>query len=140
MLGLGQKVPAKYPFGPHGVRFMGSKKHVHLCTYMRVHPYTRPPMGPKKGQKRVLGITLARQNVFTQYVYSFPRFFGVPDRSRTVSGPNGTIWTPVQGGGGVGGGPPRRTPKNPQIGKKKFTKIAIKWARRGVTICVKHIN
>ena len=27
MLGLGQKVPAKYPFGPHRVRFMGSKKH-----------------------------------------------------------------------------------------------------------------
>ena len=111
MLGLGQKVPAIYPFGPHRVRFMGSKNDVHLCTYMHIHA---PQWGPKKGQKRVLGITLARQNVFTQFVYSFPRFFGVPDRSRTVSGPNGTIWTAFQGGGG-GGGHLGGTPKTPEL-------------------------
>ena len=79
---------------------------------------TRAPMGPKKGQKRVLGITLARQNVFTQYVYSFPTFFGVPDRSRTVSGPNGTIWTAFQGGG-VGAAIPAEPQKPPNC-KKMF--------------------
>ena len=86
---------------------------------MYVHACTRAPMGPKKGQKRVLGITLARQNVFTQYVYSFPRFFGVPDRSRTVSGPNGTIWTAFQGGGG---GHPGGTPKTPELEKNVLPK------------------
>ena len=113
MLGLGQKVPAKYPFGPKGAGLWGQK----ICTYMYVHAYTR---APKKGQKRVLGITLARQNVFTQHVYSFPRFFGVPDRSRTVSGPNGTIWTPVQGGVGA------VTPADPQK-PPNWKKVLPKW-------------
>ena len=83
---------------------------------MYVHAYTRAPMGPKKGQKRVLGITLAGQTVLHS-TYTLFRGFGVPDRSRTVSGPNGTIWTPVQGrGDNLPGGPP----KTPELEKKFY--------------------
>ena len=72
-------------------------------------PAQMGPRNPKTGQNRVLGITLARQNIFTSKVYTFPRFLGVPDRSRGVRGPNGTIWTPVEGGGRPGG--PTSDPK-----------------------------
>ena len=50
------------------------------------NPAQMSPRNPKTGQNRGLGITLARQKIFTSHIYTFSRFLGVPDRSRGSEG------------------------------------------------------
>ena len=68
---------------------------------------SRPPQNgpkhPKRSQKRVLAITLARRGVAGQIDPTFPCILRLPNRFRWVRDPNGTLWTPYGEGGGRAG-------------------------------------
>ena len=133
MLGLGQKVPAKYPFGPHGVRFMGSKI---MYIYVRTCMYTRPD-GPQRGSKTCFGHNFGQTKRFYTFRILVSEVFWGSRSFQNGFRPQRNDLDTRSGGGGAA---TPADPQKPPNWKKSFTKMAIKWARRGVTNCVKHIN
>ena len=81
-------------------------KFLEFWIFGEFEAYCRASAGPKSpitGQKRVLGITLARGGVAGRMTPLFPCTLRVPNHFRRVRDANGTIWTTFGPPGGPAG-------------------------------------